>query len=246
MIDFNYLECFNDTNMSEAVSRIAPVEALTDPQAHEVAEKAPIAEGRNGANFMKIDIATDTFKNPGATEGQRLMAKMLVKAKGDGALEARPAGFAIGFTSEPSAIWTSAHKTLVDTGAMVFTAPLLDAKGTTCYVGVDKNGVFIIRPPRKTQNEVFLEGMRNAFNRVGNQETNFISKIGSPREWPKEKVAIENVPAKSAELFVQHAASESAKAPFISTADASKSQQLEQQTSEQFTSSPKPLGEISF
>jgi len=196
----------------------------TEARAQQIRESAPVAESSRERDAYVKSLATHFedkhFSHP--TPGQELMIKTLVEKDGT----PRPPGFAIQFA--PSNMYTNFDQgdLLFDQGASMFTSEVKATDGPPAYVLVDKNGVFLLKPGKdESQSDLnpqeFTKVLRATMDLVGNQSTNFLIN-GEPRTWPSKdpRFVIEDVPPDKAAEYVQRAASESLKSPFISTEDA--------------------------
>lgn len=232
---------------------------IQNPIPSEFTDKVPATEQRGKVRFLKADIVSEDFKRiEQPTEGQVVMAMMMVdlpkeelKTASHKELEtkARPAGYAIGFAKEPVVHGENLGKNLLDSGMIMFTSTV-ESNGKTSFVGVDKDGVFLVQEgPKKTEDE-FLQSMRTRLDSVGDQEDNFVvntdsSEQANARHWGSEFVTIVSLAEENAANALKLASEESLKAPFISSKDAER-MKPKATTSEEPQPAPVKLDEVSF
>ena len=159
---------------------------VTEEQAKQIKEAAPEPLQRAAAG-MKRDFAEMVLgwerrgfgekrvENP--TEGQKLMAKMLVKEAAGGKMEPRPAGYAIAFTPGSDIGGISGEK-FFNQGRILFTSPLETTDGGYQMIGADKEGVFVVKGGEGESGLDFLAKMRPLLELVGDQEQSFFIKHG--------------------------------------------------------------------
>jgi hypothetical protein len=225
---------------------IKPYQAVTQEQVNQIQNEAPVARERaNKRKGSLIDISKmvepfHELRNP--SEGQKLMAKTaatdVTTEDGETKRQPRPPGFAILFsprynedeqlTSDGEKQYRNKADAFFRGGASVFTSPVKIEDQGPAYVGVDKKGVFILKASQNSNPQELMNLMLKEFDAIGDQTENYLLVTESmPTQWaePKQKYAdkmkFERLPQELAEKYVQAAAAESKKAPFISTVDAS-------------------------
>lgn len=205
-----------------------------NPIPQELVNLVPKVEQRGKVVFSKADMVHEAIRyGKSLTEGQMTMAKMMVDLKGieeprdlgsDKLKDkARPAGYAIGFAKAQENNETL-DRNLFDKGMMVFTSTV-ENNDKTAFVGVDKEGAFLIQAGPKSEGDGFLKLMRDKIDQVGDQEENFIVKTGTGDEanarlWNSDYVSVVPLEPESMPQAIKLASEESLKAPFISSEDA--------------------------
>lgn len=240
---------------------------IQNPIPQECVGTVPGVEQRGKVAFMKGDIVHDAIADYGKniTDGQLVMAKMMVDLKGvedPGVLNtdqlkkrARPAGYAIGFAEEPKRQGEYLGRSLFDRGMMVFTSAV-EHNGNTAFVGVDREGVFLIQAGSKIKNDIFLQLMRDQFDRVGDQEENFIVTTSTfdgsnARFWcseyfAEESISVVPVGQELTPQLLRVVSEESLRAPLITSKDAELARKKFNQTGKETAPTPVRLSEIDF
>ena len=233
-----------------------------NPIPQDVVDLVPKVEQRGKVNFSKGYVLQEIIgygKTP--TDGQVTMAKMMVDLKDvedprdlkieELAKRARPVGYAIGFAEVNS--HTGIGKNLADGGMMVFTSTV-ENDGKTAFVGMDKDGAFLIQAGPKSEGDNFLKLMRDEFDQVGEQEENFIVKTktkegANARLWNSEYFTVAPLDTELIPQALKLASEESLKAPFISSEDAKLATERHKKTEQQEPIASKPaikLSEVDF
>jgi hypothetical protein len=236
--------------------------SIQNPVPSELVEKIPAVEQRGKVPYLKADMVHDVFSSGReTTEGQAVMGKMMIGGKSvedfktlsvdELKASGRPAGYAIGFATEPTMPGQNLGRNLFEEGTMILTSSVV-VDGGVSYVGVDKDGVFLLQVAEGKSRDVFLQSMRDQFAKVGNQEDGFVVKTdlndeANARKWDSGVFKIVPIAPEKVSPIIQAASQESLKAPYISPKDMEiSSKKNNRQEDQPVVPEPEKLSDISF